>query len=90
MKKLFNSALFVLFSVSGFSQTGTITVNIDGINSTKGKIEIGLYDKKENFMVHSFKGVSLSPSKSGVTYTFDNVPSGTYAIAIWHDEDEDK
>ena len=25
-----------------------------------------------------------------MSYTFTDIPTGTYAVAVWHDEDEDK
>ena len=92
MKQILFTTLFLLFTNFSFSQTTSITVKIDGIINTKGKIEIGLYNKKENFTIYTknFKGVSITPSELGVTYTFKDVPIGTYAIAVWHDEDENK
>lgn len=92
MKQLFYIILCVFFINVCFSQTGTVIVKINGITNTKGGIEIGLYNKKESFPIYTenFKGASITPSKSGVTYTFKNVPIGTYAIAAFHDENENK
>ncbi len=92
MKQLIYTLLFNLLVNLAFSQTGSITVKIEGISSTKGKVEIGLYNKKENFTIYSknFKGASITPSNNGITYTFENLPVGNYAIATWQDENENK
>jgi len=75
-----------------FSQTGTIVVKVSGIENNKGVIQIGLYNSETSFPDYdkNFKGVSSKADKSGVSYTFTNIPTGTYAVAVWHDENEDK
>ncbi len=84
------SALF--FSVLIWSQTGTITVGIQGIESSKGVLQIGLYNTVDDFpdFDKSFKGASIKSNTSGVVHSFENIPTGEYAIALWHDENEDK
>jgi uncharacterized protein (DUF2141 family) len=74
------------------AQTGTISVKINGIASNSGVIQIGLYNEESGFPEYkeSFKGVSPKANKMGVTYTFTEIPIGPYAIAVWHDENENK
>ena len=91
--KLFLYGLMAAFSIhQATAQTGNITVFIKGIDNTKGNIEIGLYNSKTNFTIYdkNYKGATLTPSKSGVSYTFKNIPVGTYAIAVWHDENKNQ
>ena len=92
MRNLFISILFLVFATPIFAQTGTIVVNVSGIENNKGVVQIGLYNSAENFPNYekNFKGAFPKANKSGVSYTFKNVPAGTYAVAVWHDEDEDK
>lgn len=68
----------------------TVVIDVKGIENTNGTIEMGVYNNKESFPERSkaFKAISLKPSSSGVTHTFQNLPAGTYAIAVWHDEDK--
>jgi uncharacterized protein (DUF2141 family) len=84
--------MFLVFATPIFAQTGTIVVNVSGIENNKGVIQIGLYNNEESFLDYekNFKGVFPKADKSGVSYTFTNIPTGTYAIAVWHDENEDK
>jgi uncharacterized protein (DUF2141 family) len=87
---MFLATLFL----SGFvcAQTGTIKIEIQGIESSKGIMQIGLYNSVDDFpdFEKSFKGASPKPNTSGVVYSFENIPAGSYAIALWQDENEDK
>jgi len=92
IKILLSGVLAFLLIQQATAQTGSITVYIKGIKNTEGNVEIGLYNSEKNFTVYSksYKGVTLTPSKSGIKYTFKNIPKGTYAIAVWHDENKNK
>ena len=75
-----------------FSQSGKLTVHVEGVENTKGRVEIGLYNKSQGFADYDkrFKGFSLKASKYGVKCTFNNLPPGTYACAVFHDENGNK
>jgi uncharacterized protein (DUF2141 family) len=92
MKNLFFSIIFLVFATPIFAQTGTIVVKVSGIENNKGVVQIGLYNSEESFPVYekTFKGAAVKADKSGVSHTFTNIPAGKYAVAVWHDEDEDK
>ena len=84
---------FLFFSCPSISaQSGIIKIEIEGIKNTKGIMQIGLYSADADFpdFEKIFKGASPKPNISGVVYSFDNIPAGTYAIALWQDENEDK
>ena len=74
------------------TQTSPITVTIEGVNNTKGKIQIGLYSKKSDWGNYDkvLMGVAITPSRNNCAYTFKDIPAGTYAIATWHDANENK
>ncbi len=92
MKNLFIGIIFLVLATPIFAQTGTIVVNVTGIENDKGVVQIGLYNSEESFPNYeeNTKGVALKASKSGVNYTFKDIPEGTYAVAVWHDKNEDK
>ena len=92
MKNLFLAIVVMVFATPIFAQTGTIVVKVSGINNNKGVVQIGLYNSETGFPDYdkNFKGISVKADKSGISYTFTDIPEGTYAIAVWHDENEDK
>ncbi len=92
MKKLLFCLMLLIIVVPVIAQTGSIVVNISGIKNNKGVIQIGLYNSEASFPIYekNFKGVFSKANTSGVKHTFTDIPVGTYAIAVWHDENEDK
>lgn len=92
MKNLIFGIMFLVFATPIFAQTGTIVVNISGIENNKGVVQIGLYNSESTFPTYGehYKGAEPKSNTSGISYTFTNIPTGTYAIAVWHDENEDK
>jgi uncharacterized protein (DUF2141 family) len=92
MKTVVLSIMMMLYTFVSFGQSGDIVVEINGCENSDGVIQIGLYNSKTGFPEYdkSYEGVSLSASKETVVHTFTSIPAGTYAIAAWHDENEDK
>lgn len=92
MKLLIFTILLTVLVRFASAQTSTITVVIEGIKNIDGKIQIGLYSNKSDFGNYDkvFLGVAATPSINKITYTFKDIPDGTYAIATWHDDNENK
>ncbi|MEE9408674.1 MAG: DUF2141 domain-containing protein [Polaribacter sp.] len=93
MKKLFLIFTFVfsgILTTNAQEETFNLTVNIAGLNSNKGTLLVGLYNKKENFLNKQFKGdvVKIMDKKSVVI--FKNLPKGEYAVSFVHDENDNK
>lgn len=90
MKK-FRLSLIVIsltFFVSiAYAQTGTITVEISEIKGTEGQISIGLYTSEEGFpeTEKSYNGMNVRVTGEKAVASFQDVPAGTYAIAVFHD-----
>ena len=86
MKNLILTIGIVFTTLLSFAQSGqSITVTVDNVQSTKGKVSFALHTA-DTFM----KGNGLMAAESKiegniVTVTFENVPSGEYAILALHD-----
>lgn len=69
--------------------SGTLTVEIKGIKNVKGDIRVALYDLKENFLTDRlYKGKVEKVSGESTRVQFTNLPFGSYAISVFHDENE--
>ncbi len=81
----------IFFITNTFAQNSKIVVNVTGIKNDKGVIKFGLFDKSEGFpdMGKEIKGKLIDAKTTGVSYTFEDVKPGTYAVAAVHDENED-
>lgn len=79
----------ILFSAltNLMAQTAELTINISGIKEQKGSIQLGLYDNDENFPKENleFITVRFDADSAMVTYVIPDLPHGDYAIAFYHD-----
>ena len=80
---------FTFFVSIAYAQTGTLTVIISEIQGREGKIFVGLYTSAENFpeTEKSYNGRMMKVRGEKAVATFQDVPAGTYAIAVFHDAD---
>ena len=87
MKFALFSALLLILSPNSKSN---ITIEIKGIPSEKGNIFVGLFRQKDEFPVFGkqYIGKIIPVTGKKMTYTFDNLSEGKYAIAIYHDENK--
>ena len=78
--------LFFLFSM-GLTAQNSLSLNVEKVKSSNGEILVAIYTEADNFL--KFDNVYRSHSakaEKGVTHlTIDNLPNGTYAVAIFHD-----
>lgn len=88
MKKTVLFTLFVslLLSLQTKAQN-SITVKVTNIQSEKGTIYIGFYSENQDFPNHSAKHIKkiIKPINGSVELMIDDLPNGTYAIAVLHD-----
>jgi uncharacterized protein (DUF2141 family) len=89
------ASLLLLFC-AGFSsaqaQASTLTVQVTQVKSTKGKILFALFNGADGFPgTHqkAFKLMEANPLVGTTTVRFENLPEGTYALAVFHDENKD-
>jgi len=67
-----------------------LNVKVDKIKNDKGKLVVALFDSKDNFLKKTVSELSLDIGENGeVIAEFSNIPPGTYAIAAYHDKNED-
>lgn len=76
----------VLFSSIFYAQNIDLQIYIKNIKSNKGDIIVGLYNNKKDFTKKVYKNQVVKAKKGEVKAVFKNLPNGTYAIAILHDE----
>lgn len=64
-----------------------LTVKIDNIRKVAGIMELGLYDKAENFPKEEKQYLLIKRAVTGTifTYTFKDLPPGEYALAVYQD-----
>lgn len=89
--KLIIAFIFFLIGSNTFAQY-TLKVKVHGIQNTNGQIELSIYNDPKVFpeVGKTYKMVRIDPKGSEIIYEFTNLPAGDYAIATFHDENNDK
>jgi uncharacterized protein (DUF2141 family) len=71
--------------------TATLTVDVTGARNTKGKIRAALFRTGEGFpndasrAIHT-QAADVDPQTSSAQIVFPDLPPGTYAVSVFHDE----
>lgn len=70
----------------------TLTVGINGIREPRGNVCLSLFNSPDGFPDSADKAIlaeCFTVAGKSFEIKIENVPSGTYAIALWHDENRD-
>jgi len=67
----------------------SIEVEIIGIDNSDGQMLIGLYDSEDSWLEKRVQGTFGKIIDGKSTATFENIPDGSYAISVFHDENND-
>ena len=88
MKLLFLTFILLFSGV----KTHKLSIHISGISKIKGSLFIAIFRPTDNFPVFGkqFKGIVKEVEGKSQNYTFDNLPEGEYALAIYQDENRNK
>ena len=87
------AVVVLVFATPIFAQSGIVKVEVTGIENTDGTVRIGIYNSKSTFPIYGneVQGAEIKPSQKGsLSYTFDKLADGDYAIAVWHDENDNQ
>lgn len=69
-------------------QPNNINVVVSGLRNNKGDVRCGLYNSADAFPKDGkqFQGAVAQIANGSATCVFNNVPNGTYAVAVFHAE----
>lgn len=83
-------AALILLWIPFAASAADLQVEIKGLRNSKGQIKVGLY-QKDGFPDSGteFRGVNMKPVEKKAAAVFKDVPEGTYAVGIIHDENMD-
>jgi len=73
-------------------QYGKIIISIIDFRNNTGDVRVALFNTERGFPdqpEHAFKKIKLSISNKQALASFEQIPYGTYAVGILHDENKD-
>ncbi len=75
------------------AETAPLTIDIAGLRNAEGSVVVAAFDQAEafeNMNIDRAVALAVLPASSErVSVTLHNLPSGPYAVAVLHDEDND-
>ncbi|KXX72644.1 DUF2141 domain-containing protein [Flammeovirga sp. SJP92] len=82
------STFFLSFYLNVTGEKNTVEVTITSIASDEGNIIIGVYNKEDAFPKYEevYRGKVIPAQKGKVHCSIPNLPNDKYAIAVWHDK----
>ena len=90
MLKLYFLLLILFSSNLLIAQEPQITYNlqiiVNNFEKIKGELQVCLTDKKEDFLKHCKYGKVVTVTNNIVTLEIENIEVGTYAVSLFHDE----
>ena len=78
----------IMLLSAAFGQSSMI-VKVDGLRENSGNLMVFVYDNADAFPTKRDKAFRLKKvpvTSSSMTVSFGDIPSGTYGIAVYHDE----
>ncbi|BAO74254.1 DUF2141 domain-containing protein [Winogradskyella sp. PG-2] len=67
-------------------ETYSLEVKVEELDSNKGQMFISIYNTETEFLGKSYKGTKSKITNNSCVVTFEDLPKGTYAVSIFHDE----
>ena len=76
----------LLIPLLGISQN-KLSIEVIGVPNSEGNINVALYDTSEGFLKKDkvFIAESVHAEEGMTALSFENIPDGEYAIALYHD-----
>lgn len=85
MTKIITITMMFICSLMS-AQNVKLTVSVSGLKNNAGIIKVGLYNSEGTFLKTAYKSLASEIKNNEATVTFDNLPTGEYAISTYHDE----
>lgn len=81
------------FNRSTHEETYSLTIKVEGLRNSNGEVLFALYNKDgsipdEKYEKYFKKGISKINDKGIASFTFSNLPQGSYAANVLHDENK--
>lgn len=80
-----------MFFVSPSNDTNTLTIHVTNIENIEGTLEIAIFNSNERFLEEgqALKTISVKVKANSHTVAFKDLPKGSYAVSMYHDENAD-
>lgn len=88
MNKKVILVLVILIGSFVQAQNVSLEVKMTGFKNNIGVVKVGLYDAEANSLKVVYKSIKSDIKDNTATVTFTDIPKGTYAVSVYHDENK--
>lgn len=86
------AALLAFLGFSSYAAAATLTVVVSGVKDTSGQVAVAVFAGPDHFAKDDTKAVRrimapIDGASNSATAVVQDLPAGTYAIAVFHDHD---
>ncbi len=90
MKALVKSLSFLFLGITIVqaqeNENHDVVVNITNLKNNTGHVLVAIFNTEDSFLNNGFKSAKVKIENNTCNVTFKNLPKGTYAISMFHDE----
>ena len=98
MKQITISTIFLMIlaangmqlSAQDTTNSVSITVEIDGLESDEGMLYLSLFDDESNWLKNALHSAQSEIIEGRATIVFENIEPGVYALSAYHDENNNQ
>ena len=83
----FGSAVAEDDAASATTDSGTLIVHVEGLESSDGSLRFVMFDSQENFLKNAVRAEVIEIEDRQGTWTIEDLPYGVYAVLVHHDVD---
>lgn len=79
--------LLALPLATATAQAATLGIDVEGVETPTGKVEVSLFTSAEDFMKRPYlQQTQLVEGRAGLRFEFAGLPPGEYGVVVVHDE----
>lgn len=89
--KIIITTLFLVLFINVYAQQGSIKLEVRNIETPEGQLYVSLYNKSKGFLKEGteFRKLKFDIKDNDFICCMEELPEGDYAVAIYHDKNED-
>lgn len=88
LKRMVCFVCLMAATVVSHAREGVLSVWVEGVNGEKGILQVAVFNREDAFLEKPFRTKKVAATKDGIDLIFEDLPEGSYAIAVYLDENK--
>jgi len=87
-------SFYTLFSIDAIPSTtteqATLIVDVEGLRNNDGSVGLALFNNADTFPAAALQNALVKPDSLHARFVLEDIPYGTYALSVLHDENDNQ